>query len=57
MFVWDVATGESSRRFQGHNGKVNAVAFNDDASILASGSFKLSTQLHGSRKNADEASS
>lgn len=37
MFVWDVATGDSFRRFQGHMGKVNAVAFNSDASILASG--------------------
>lgn len=37
MFVWDVATGDSFRRFQGHAGKVNAVAFNSEASILASG--------------------
>lgn len=42
MFVWDVATGDSFRRFQGHMGKVNAVAFNSDASILASGEQRLS---------------
>lgn len=37
MFVWDVASGDQFRRFGGHSAKVNAVAFNADASILASG--------------------
>lgn len=37
VFVWDVASGDQFRRFQGHSAKVNAVAFNAEASILASG--------------------
>jgi WD40 repeat protein len=42
VMVWDVMTGEISRRFTGHLGKVNAVAFNSDSTILASGIFFLS---------------
>lgn len=37
MFLWDVKTAETVKKFQGHSGKVNAVAFSADASVLASG--------------------
>ena len=37
VFVWDVAAGTIVRRLQGHFGKINAVAFNSDAQVLASG--------------------
>lgn len=37
VFVWDVASGTIVRRLQGHFGKINAVAFNNDAQVLASG--------------------
>ena len=37
MFVWDVATATTTRRLPGHMGKINAVEFNDDASVVASG--------------------
>jgi mitogen-activated protein kinase organizer 1 len=43
VFVWDVTRGETTRRFQGHSGKVNAVAFNEESTILASGTWRLST--------------
>lgn len=38
-FVWDVQSGETVRRFQGHMGKVNAVQYNSDSSVLASGTL------------------
>ena len=43
VFVWDVPTGKSLRKLSGHFGKINAVAFNTDAQVLASGmsSFRL----------------
>lgn len=41
VFVWDVATGATVRRLPGHMGKVNAVEFNDDASVVASGEHLL----------------
>ena len=37
VFVWDVATATTLRRLSGHMGKVHAVEFNEDASIVASG--------------------
>lgn len=39
VFVWDVASGLISRRLLAHEQRVNAVAFNDDCSILLSGSY------------------
>jgi mitogen-activated protein kinase organizer 1 len=40
-FTWDVQSGEQIRRLQGHMGKVNAVAYNEDASVLATGTACL----------------
>lgn len=37
MFVWDVATGATSRRLPGHLSKIHAVEFNEDATVVASG--------------------
>ena len=37
VFVWDVATAQTTRRLAGHMGKINAVEFNEDASVVASG--------------------
>ena len=44
-FLWDVATGKTIRRFLGHTHRVNAVDFNSDASVLASGSYDASVRL------------
>lgn len=41
VFVWDVATGVTSRRLAGHMGKVHTVEFNADASVLASGTSRV----------------
>ena len=46
VFVWDVATGVTTRRLAGHMGKVNAVEFNTDTSVLASGaSLSISNRV------------
>lgn len=45
VFLWDVATQQTIKKFQGHSGKVNAVAFNEDESVLASGSFDTTVRL------------
>lgn len=37
VLVWDVMSGAVTRRLQGHFGKLNAVAFSNDAGLLASG--------------------
>lgn len=38
MFLWDVVTGTTIRRIAGHMSKIFTVEFNQDASIVASGS-------------------
>ena len=37
--MWDVASGTIVRRLQGHFGKINAVAFSQDAQVLATAGF------------------
>jgi len=37
VFVWDVASGTTTRRLAGHMGKIHVVEFNEDASVVASG--------------------
>lgn len=41
VFLFDTTAGIVNKKFLGHNGKVNAVCFNEDASILASGKYFL----------------
>lgn len=40
VFYWDVATGQTIRRIPGHNGRINAVALNEDASVIVSGTLE-----------------
>lgn len=34
--LWNAATGEQTRKLEGHNGSVNAVAFSPDGQVVAS---------------------
>jgi len=45
VFLWDVTSGNTIRRMSGHMGKVNVVAFNEDATVLASGSYDSTVRL------------
>ena len=38
VLLWDIATGDELRRFEGHIDQVNSVAFSPDGTMLASGS-------------------
>lgn len=38
-FVWDVASGQTIRRIQAHNHKINAVEYNDEATVLFTASY------------------
>jgi mitogen-activated protein kinase organizer 1 len=53
VFVWDVATATVTRRLQGHFGKINTVAFNKDAQVLASGKFTESVRERGAKLSVD----
>ena len=46
VFLWDVSTGRTLRRWAGHGGRVNAVAFGGDAQeVVVSGSFDATVRL------------
>lgn len=44
-FLWDAATGAVVRKLFGHEHRINACAFNADASVLATGSNDKSVRL------------
>ena len=45
VYFWDSVSGRIIRQFQGHHLKVNSVTFNEDSSVLASGSDDRSVRL------------
>ncbi|KAF1813899.1 WD40 repeat-like protein [Eremomyces bilateralis CBS 781.70] len=56
VFLWDVASATTLRRFGGHVGRVNAVAFaGDDDTVLASGSFDGTVRLWDCKSNSSRA--
>lgn len=36
--VWNVSTGEAMRKFRGHAARVNCLAFNEESTVILSGS-------------------
>jgi mitogen-activated protein kinase organizer 1 len=51
-FLWDTSSGRIIRKFQGHYLKLNAIAFNSDASVLASGSDDKTVRLWDCRSSS-----
>jgi mitogen-activated protein kinase organizer 1 len=45
VYLWDAITGRILRQFQGHHLKINTICFNEDSSVLASGSDDKSVRL------------
>ena len=45
VFLWDVTTGKTIRKFEGHTSRINTCAWNNDCSILATGSYDTSLRL------------
>lgn len=43
--VWDVVSGKPIKRYTGHSSRVNSVVFNQDSSVLASGSYDSTVKL------------
>jgi WD40 repeat protein len=51
-FFWDSVSGRIIRQFQGHHLKINALAFNEDSSVLATGSDDRSVRLWDMRASS-----
>jgi len=45
LILWDIATGQPIRRFEGHSGAVRDVAFNPDGHTALSGSVDTTMRL------------
>ncbi|EME42960.1 hypothetical protein DOTSEDRAFT_107742, partial [Dothistroma septosporum NZE10] len=54
VFLWDVATAVTTRRFAGHAGRINAVTFGGEGdSVVVSGSFDGSVKVWDTKSRSD----
>ncbi|KAK3068170.1 hypothetical protein LTR53_014466 [Teratosphaeriaceae sp. CCFEE 6253] len=54
VFVWDVATAQTLRRFQGHAGRVNAVGFGGEGDgVVVTGSYDGTVRVWDTKSRAD----
>lgn len=54
VFLWDVATAVTTRRFAGHAGRVNAVAFGGEGDgVVISGSFDGTVKVWDTKSRSD----
>lgn len=51
-FLFDVLTGKTVRKFSGHTQRINCCDFNDDASVLATGSYDATLRLWDLKSNS-----
>jgi mitogen-activated protein kinase organizer 1 len=49
IFLWDVATANVVRRIRGHDGRINAVQFNAEASVIISASYDQTVKCWDNR--------
>ena len=55
VFLWDVATAQTTRRFAGHAGRVNACAFGGEGdSVIVSGSFDGTVKVWDTKSRSDK---
>lgn len=45
MFLWDVKSDKVFRKFEGHISRINTISYNDDESVLVSGSYDATARF------------
>ncbi|KAH0775962.1 hypothetical protein KY290_007373 [Solanum tuberosum] len=54
VFYWDVSTGHVIRKFRGHDSEVNAVKFNEYASVVVSAGYDKSLRVWDCKSRSTE---
>jgi len=54
VFLWDVASGRVIRKFRGHTSRVNSGKFNEDCSVLVSGSYDKTVRIWDCKSNSND---
>lgn len=44
IFLWDVSTGQVVKRYRAHHGFINCVQFNEESTVILSGSIDCSVK-------------
>ncbi|EAS01217.1 MAP kinase organizer 1 (macronuclear) [Tetrahymena thermophila SB210] len=50
-FLWDVKSDKLLRKFEGHTNRINTVSFNDDESVVITGSFDTTIRFWDLKSN------
>ena len=53
-FLWDISSGRIIRRLQGHSQRINAVLFNNDSSLVFTGSYDKQVNIWDLRSQTRE---
>lgn len=52
IILTDVVEGKTIRKYTGHNGRINSVAFNQDNSVIISASYDTTVRCWDNRANS-----
>jgi mitogen-activated protein kinase organizer 1 len=55
VVLWDVSTGQAVRRYRGHASRVSCVKFNEESSVVISGSHDNSVMIWDTRSRNYDA--
>ena len=52
LIMTDVAEGKTEKKFMGHNGRINSIAFNEQNNVIVSGSYDTTIKLWDNKANS-----
>ncbi|KAK8810589.1 hypothetical protein WA158_007164 [Blastocystis sp. Blastoise] len=55
VLVWDVSTSHVKRRLYGHNQRINTVAYNEESTLVVSGSYDATVKIYDLKSHNNAA--